>query len=230
MSLFAVLFMGLIAGFVLPPLASRFGKLIPADPGTILVALMHRPRFPKAVTPGREILLRRKWGKMLFCMFLWGIIQSALWGVIYAYLPASMHIWAYLYVWIISVLIIIDQQYFLLPDFFTIPLLFLGVGAGAYGGMISMADSFWGACFGYGIATASVMLMAPFKKAEFGGGDFKMMTALGAWLGVVGLNYTIILSFLFFIVQSIVRKNRVGAYGPALGLAGILIFFWLYLK
>ncbi len=230
MCLFMVLFWGFFAGLVLPPLGSRFGKLIPADPGTILVTLFHRPRFPKAKTITRAGILRRKWMKMGLFMIAWGVVEAALWGLSYVYLPADMHIWAYLFLWTVSVLIVIDQQYFLLPDFFTIPLLLLGMGATAYTGMISLTDSFWGACFGYGISTVSVMLMSAFKKAEFGGGDFKMMTALGAWLGVIGLNYTIILSFVFFAIPAFIRKKNAGAYGPALGFAGILIFFWLYLK
>ncbi len=230
MNLFWVLFLGFVAGAVLPPVGSRFGKLIPADPGTILMHLWHRPRFPKGITPEWAELLRLYWIKMAVFMVFWGVLTAGFWGLIYTGMPVSMSVWAYVFVWIVGVLIVIDQQYFLLPDFFTIPLLLLGFGMAAYTDTITVTDSFWGACFGYGVSTASVMLMSLFKRAEFGGGDFKMMTALGAWLGVMGLNYTIILSFIFFAVPAIIKKNRVGAYGPALGFAALVIFFWFYLK
>ena len=64
----------------------------------------------------------------------------------------------------------------------------------------------------------------------FGGGDLKMITALGAWLGLMGLNYTIIISFLLFIVLNALPVQRKGAYGPALGLASLIVFFIMYAK
>ena len=64
----------------------------------------------------------------------------------------------------------------------------------------------------------------------FGGGDLKMITALGAWLGILGLNYTLVLSFLLFILFNALPVQRKGAYGPALNLASIIVFFIMYAK
>ena len=57
-----------------------------------------------------------------------------------------------------------------------------------------------------------------------------MVTALGAWLGYMGLNLTLVLSFAFFSLWAIWRHKRTGAFGPALGLAAILILFFQYIK
>ena len=43
--LFTVLF-GSLIGLLLPSVAGRFGKILPADPGMVLLTLFHRPRFP----------------------------------------------------------------------------------------------------------------------------------------------------------------------------------------
>ena len=41
-------FWGFILGFFLPIFASRFGKIISSDPGSMLYEMFHKPRFPKS--------------------------------------------------------------------------------------------------------------------------------------------------------------------------------------
>ena len=131
----------------------------------------------------------------------------------------------------IGLLMAIDHQYFLLPDFFTIPLLFCGFGFSLATGFLTPWASFLGAVFGYALCTVSVWIMhLRLKRAEFGAGDVKMVTALGAWMGYEGLNITLALSFVFFAVWARLTHRKTGAFGPALGLAAILVLFGLYAK
>ena len=149
-------------------------------------------------------------------MFIAWRYEPALWG------------WFGLFVYIICICIIIDQQFFLLPDFWTLPLLLAGFAFAVQQPLISPVESLAGAMFGYAVCVVSVLLVRCFKQTEFGGGDVKMLTALGAWLGAMGLCYALVLSVVFFCLTALCTKRAVGAYGPALGFAALMILFYIY--
>ena len=62
----------------------------------------------------------------------------------------------------------------------------------------------------------------------FGGGDIKLLSAIGAWLGLEGVIYTILLSCLVFGLYSAVRRQRAGAFGPSLSVSAVIILLWLF--
>ena len=165
---------------------------------------------------------------MLFFSIGWGIFLSSLFIYISNMYPPYLWGWFAAFCYVICVCIIIDQQFFLLPDFWTIPLLLLGFAFCLYCPLISSSESLYGAVFGYSVCVASVFFVRLFKQTEFGGGDVKMLTALGAWLGYTGLSYTLVLSFVLFLIPALLNQKRAGAYGPALGFAALLVLFWLY--
>ena len=45
------LILGFLLGASVPIIARRFGKFIPTDPGETICRLIHKPRFPKSVSP-----------------------------------------------------------------------------------------------------------------------------------------------------------------------------------
>lgn len=227
---FLIIPIGFLLGLSVPVVASRFGKVLPADPGLILATLWHRPHFPKTPNTYRMAKLKYKWKKIALFSVCWGLILMAAFAAGYSFIGPDHFMWVGIFLYVMALSMAIDHQYFLLPDFFTIPLLFLGFGFALFTGYISPMDSFYGAVFGYLLTTVSVFIMNLFRPAEFGGGDVKMVTALGAWLGYMGLNYTLILSFAFFALWSFRAKKRMGAFGPALGLAATLVLFFLYTK
>lgn len=229
--MFLALIFGLLTGGIIPFLAGRFGKLIPADPGLLLLKLPHLPRFPKANDPMRFYLLKKKWQQLCLISCAWGIIMGSLFVGCHEFLSPSYWIWGCVFCWVQGISMAIDAQYWLLPDFFTIPLILLGFLFCYQHPEIGVQSALIGSMGGYLICTLSVFLMGLFsKKTMFGGGDLKMITALGAWLGILGLNYTLIASFLLFIVLNTLPFQRKGAYGPALGLASIIVFFIMYAK
>ena len=226
-----VMICGFVSGLFIPAVASRFGKVLPADPGLVLAHLWHKPVPPKRKEGVRYVLWQYKWKKLKLFSLCWGLIMALLFACAYIYIGPTSIGWTAGFILIIGFLIAVDQQYFLLPDFFTIPLLFLGFGFAVSTGLISPVDSFYGAVFGYLLCTLSVWIMNfMFKRAEFGAGDVKMVTALGAWLGYTSLNITLLLSFIFFTVWAIIMRRRSGAFGPALGLAAVIMLFATYIK
>ena len=148
----------------------------------------------------------------------------------FLYLPATIHIYAIVFIWIVLCGADVDMRYLILPDCLTLPLLLLGFLAAVQTSMISPLQSLYGCFFAYLITTLSVLVLSFMKQNLFGAGDSKMAIALGAWLGVQGLNYTIFLSFFLFVIYAFFIKKRTGAYGPALGLASLFSFFLLYAK
>ena len=78
----------------------------------------------------------------------------------------------------------IDWDTTLLPDNLTLPLLWAGLVAAALGWTIPLADAVWGAVAGY-LSLWSVYWLFKLTtgKEGMGFGDFKLLAALGAWLG-----------------------------------------------
>ena len=224
--LFAVLF-GSLIGLLLPSVAGRFGKILPADPGMVLLTLFHRPRFPKGITRSHTRTFFQKWQKLIGISCIWSAIIAGLFALIWTITVPSIHIFGAAFVSIVCCCMIIDSLYFLLPDFFTIPLLILGFAASLSGAVLTPFDSVCGAAFGYLLATISVLILGK-RQAELGGGDVKMMTAIGAWFGISGLNFTLLLSFFLFAIPAALNAKHHGAYGPALGLAALTTFFMIY--
>ena len=128
----------------------------------------------------------------------------------------------------------IDLKTQLLPDQLTLPLLWLGLIASIDGLYIPSKRAVVGAIVGY-LSLWSVWWL--FKqltgKEGMGHGDFKLLAALGAWVGLQGILPTILLSS---IVGAIVGSVWLAAkgkdratpipFGPYLAVAGWIAFFW----
>ncbi|RJS92199.1 A24 family peptidase [Salinisphaera sp. Q1T1-3] len=90
--------------------------------------------------------------------------------------------------WLLLALAVIDARTQLLPDVLTLSLLWLGLLASVIGigpaTAVSPADAIIGAAAGYGVLW---LVFTAFKcltgKHGMGHGDFKLLAALGAWLG-----------------------------------------------
>jgi len=141
---------------------------------------------------------------------------------------------ALLLTWALIALTMIDIDHQLLPDSITLPLLWLGLIVNAQGLLVPLDDALWGAVFGY-LSLWSVYW--GFKlltgKEGMGYGDFKLLAALGAWLGWQALPMIIILSSLVGAVIGIAMilllgrdKNVPIPFGPYLAIAGWIVLLW----
>lgn len=227
MTVFQLFFItGLTAFFLafpIPFFARRFGKFLPADAGTALVRSFHIPRFAKTDDPKRRKQRRTLWIKLIRAGFLWGLSGiAAVFLLIYFEYPAAY----FIMLWLCGLLACVDEKLHLLPDVLTIPLLIFGFYFSASSlTAISAPDSAAGALFGFLLPTLTAALMTPFYPRSLGGGDFKMMSAVGAWLGFMGLAVTILASVLFFCLIAAVRREKQGPYGTSLllGVIAVLI-------
>ena len=138
-----------------------------------------------------------------------------------------------LFAWIAALLAEIDYRIFLLPDILTVPLLIFGfvfsacvesVGTNIYGDFpaVGTVQSSIGALLGYFIPVLASMFMLKKSKDAFGGGDIKLLAAIGAWMGIRGLFFTILSSCVLFGVYMLIRGQKSGAFGPALTMAAVV--------
>ena len=157
------------------------------------------------------------------CAWKFGVTWTALAAMVFsAYLIA---------------MIFIDADTQLLPDQLTLPLMWGGIvfHLAAYllqadWGITNLVDSLLGAIVGY-MSLWSIFQL--FKlvtgKEGMGYGDFKLLAALGAWLGISVLPIIIIMSAvvgLIFALIMKVAKNQPMPFGPYLAISGwiVLVF------
>ena len=214
-----------IFGLIVPLVASRYGKILASDWGEWLFFLWHKPHFPKVKDLKRTALLKQKWKKMLvFCLF-WAILLTFLFFVIELYMPVKVHLWIKIFVCLMALMTAIDQQYFLLPDIFTVPLIFFGFGYALWGGIITPTESFVGCCYGFFLPAIAVFVSSRFMRNAFGGGDVKMLAGLGAWVGMLPLCLLLMISVVTFFITALITHRKAGAYGPHLAFAGVIVLF-----
>lgn len=141
---------------------------------------------------------------------------------------------ALLFIWTMVALAFIDLDTQLLPDSLTLPLLWLGLLFNLPETFTTLPSAVIGAVAGY-LSLWSVFWL--FKlltgKEGMGYGDFKLLAAIGAWLGWQMLPLTILFSSLVGAVVGIALilfarhgRNIPIPFGPYLAAAGTIALFW----
>jgi leader peptidase (prepilin peptidase)/N-methyltransferase len=141
---------------------------------------------------------------------------------------------AMLLTWSLIALAVIDIDHQLLPDDITLPLLWLGLLFNLGGTYVSLQDAVIGAMGGYLILWSVYWLFKLVTGKEgMGYGDFKLLAALGAWLGWQALPLIVLLSSLVGAVCGIAlmmikRRGREIPipFGPYLAMAGWISLLW----
>lgn len=150
----------------------------------------------------------------------------------FGFTPLSLALLAF--TWVLIALTMIDYDHHLLPDSLTLPLLWLGLIVNYFGGLTSLENAFWGAIAGYlslwSVYWAFKLLTG---KEGMGFGDFKLLAALGAWMGWQMLPLIIILSSLVGAIIGILLMAAAGResskpipFGPFLASAGWIALVW----
>ncbi len=141
---------------------------------------------------------------------------------------------ALLLTWTLVALTFIDLDKMLLPDQLTLPLLWGGLLFNLAGGFVPLADAVIGTMAGYLVLWS---LYWAFKlltgKEGMGYGDFKLLAALGAWLGWQALPIVLLLSSLTGAIIGIGlmllrnhHQSKPIPFGPYLAIAGWITLLW----
>jgi leader peptidase (prepilin peptidase)/N-methyltransferase len=125
----------------------------------------------------------------------------------------------------------IDWDTTVLPDAITLPLMWAGLVAAALGLTQPLPEALWGAVAGY-LSLWSVYWLFKLAtgKEGMGYGDFKLLAALGAWLGWQMIVPVVLLASVIGAVvgiamklSSTLREGRYVPFGPFLAGAGIVV-------
>jgi len=154
--------------------------------------------------------------------------------VAYHFGPGWTAIFSLVFVWTLLALTFIDLDTQLLPDALTLPLLWAGLLVNLGENHADLRSAVIGAIIGYLVLWSVYWL---FKlatgKEGMGFGDFKLLAAIGAWLGWQQLPLTILLSSVVgaIIGLALIVLTKRGRevpipFGPYLAIAGMIALFW----
>ena len=141
---------------------------------------------------------------------------------------------ALLLVWSLITLSFIDIDTQMLPDDLTLPLIWVGLLVNLQGSFVPLPDAVIGAAAGY-LSLWSVYWLFRFAtgKEGIGYGDFKLLAALGAWLGWMMLPFIVLLSSvvgalvgLAMIVLRGHQRDKPIPFGPFLAIAGLVMLLY----
>jgi leader peptidase (prepilin peptidase)/N-methyltransferase len=138
------------------------------------------------------------------------------------------------FTWTLIALTFIDADTTLLPDSMTLPLLWVGLLANAFGVFAPLKDAVFGAAAGYLLLWSIywVFKLATGKEG-MGYGDFKLLGALGAWMGWKMLLPIILISSVVGAVVGLAlialarrRREIPIPFGPYLAAAGFIALLY----
>lgn len=153
-------------------------------------------------------------------------------AVVLVFGPSLKMLAALALTWTLIALTGIDFDTQLLPDSLTLPLAGLGLLVNSQGLFVSPTQSIWGYVLGFmSLWLVYIVFKLVTGKEGMGYGDFKLLAALGAWLGPLMLPLIILLSSLVgaiigIILLKIRNENQPFAFGPYLAIAGWIALMW----
>ena len=134
--------------------------------------------------------------------------------------------------WTLIALTFIDFDTQLLPDRYTLTLAALGLAVNSYAIYTSPTAAIWGYIIGFlCLWIVYYLFKIVTGKEGMGYGDFKLLAALGAWMGPLMLPLIVLLSSLVgaiigIILLKIRKENKAFAFGPYIAIAGWIAFLW----
>ncbi|MGV7208657.1 prepilin peptidase [Oxalobacteraceae bacterium A2-2] len=138
------------------------------------------------------------------------------------------------FLYLLVAMTFIDADTQLLPDDLTYPLLWLGLIMNLDGTFVGLRQAVIGAVAGYlSLWSVNALYKLVRRRDGMGNGDFKLLAALGAWMGWTMLPAIVLMSSLVGAVAGIVLMlvNRGGLeyripFGPYLAAAGLACFLY----
>lgn len=225
---------GFIFGFSIPYMARRFSKFMPA---TFAYAL-YRIFSINKIVPKAKRQSNHKYKQLVHRYFMrslgWGITTAAITFLASQTLLPSETPWIIFFILTLFILMEIDKRMLLLPDLLTIPLLIGGFAYASFAGELlgyntidAVQNSALGAIFGYFLPVIASLFLIKKHPDVFGGGDIKLLSAIGAWLGFINIPIVILISCGIFAITCFINKQKQGAFGPAIVLSSLIVLFFL---
>ncbi|MDE0443506.1 MAG: A24 family peptidase [Gammaproteobacteria bacterium] len=222
--------------YIEPPPASRFNLAVPRSHcpacGSVVKAVYNIPVLGWILLRGRCAKCHASISVRLPAVELAGaglaIAVIGVWGFQWIALAY------YVFLMVLLASALIDAETTLLPDQLTLPLLWLGLlAATAFDASPTLFDAMAGAVAGYlslWLVYWAFRLIA--RREGMGYGDFKLMAAIGAWLGWQTVTAVILIAAVLGVAYAIVRilsrtatRGTPIPFGPFLAIAATAVLF-----
>jgi len=215
---------GFIFGLIVPYMARKFSKFMPA---TFSYALYRIVKLEKSVS-WKKKKSSKKYMKLFKSLIYRSVFIGAVTGALSFYicykLGSEHAVWYLSLIFLLVLMGEVDVRTMFLPDILTIPLMLIGLNYSIFvGDWVNVAEAILGSSFGYVMPIVASLLFIWRHKDAFGGGDVKLLSALGAWFGIEHLLHVILVSIVIFVLQAIFTKKKEGAYGPSIVLAAFFV-------
>ena len=154
--------------------------------------------------------------------------------VIWRFGPTLAGLGALVFAWTLLALSVIDLDTQLLPDALTLPLIWLGLLVNLGNTLTPLPSAVLGASIGYLVLWSVYWAFRLLTGKEgMGYGDFKLLAAIGAWLGWSMLPLVILASSfvgaVVGIAMMLMQRQGRGTpmpFGPYLAAAGLIALIW----
>jgi len=218
-----------------PPAAERYNLVVPRSRcpscGHAITVLENIPLLSYVALGGKCSACRAR------ISVRYPIVEAmtgALTGYIawhFGFTPAAAA--AAFFTWTMIALAFIDLDTFYLPDDLTLPLVWAGLLFSLWGGFTDLPSAVIGAAAGYLLLWLVFWLFKLVTGKEgMGYGDFKLLAAIGAWLGWKILPLVILLSSFAGAIVGVALmvlarrgRNVPIPFGPYLAIAGLVALF-----
>lgn len=153
---------------------------------------------------------------------------------VYGYGASTQGVFAAVLLLVLLTISLIDWDTQLIPDDIALPLLWAGLLINCAGVFVPLQDAVLGAALGYGLLWACFKTFKLITgKDGMGYGDFKLLAALGAWMGLESIGIIILIASItgasFGIGQRLTGKlqaSQAMPFGPWLALGGAVYLIW----
>ena len=219
-----------------PPHTDRFNLIVPRSAcphcGHMITALENIPVISYLVLGGKCSECKARIAIRYPLVELFSGLLSAF--MIWRFGSGVAGMSAVVFGWLLIAMTCIDLDTQLLPDDLTLPLLWLGLLVNLKGTFVPLGDAVIGAVAGY-LALWSVYWIFKLTtgKEGMGYGDFKLLAALGAWLGWKMLPAIILISSVVGAIVGIALiifakhgRNKPIPFGPYLAAAGLIALLY----
>lgn len=152
--------------------------------------------------------------------------------VIYTFGATLAGLGGLIFIWLLIALTGIDFDTQYLPDRLVYPLGMLGISINTLQTFTTLSNAVWGGLLGFlSLWSVTKLYAIFFKKQGMGAGDFKLMGAIGVWLGATMLPLMILLSSVLGAIIGLILIKKHGesrpfAFGPYIAIAGIVALLW----
>ncbi len=148
--------------------------------------------------------------------------------------PSTEALLAMAFTWTLLALSVIDLREQLLPDSITLPLLWAGLLISLSGVFVEIHSALIGAIAGYTVLWIVYWVFRLLTGKEgMGYGDFKILAAMGAWMGWQALPIVIVMSSvvgaivgILLLVTGLQERGQRIPFGPFLASAGWITLLW----